>query len=71
MYVLYHIAFNSTHECYFIDIVECSTGDHNCTQNEQCVNRLGTFICECVRGYELFNGNCEGTLTCYIASYGR
>ena len=45
----------------YIDIDECSTGDHNCTQNHlQCVNRPGTFICECVTGYELLNGTCEG-----------
>ena len=43
-----------------IDIDECSTGDHNCTQNQQCVNMPGTLICECVSGYELLNGNCEG-----------
>ena len=43
-----------------LDIDECSTGDHNCTQNQQCVNMLGTFICECIGGYELVNGNCEG-----------
>ena len=43
-----------------LDIDECSTGVHNCTQNQQCVNMPGTFICECVSGYELLNGNCEG-----------
>ena len=43
-----------------LDIDECSTGDHNCTQNQQCVNMPGTFICECVSGYELVNGICEG-----------
>ena len=39
---------------------ECSTGVHNCTQDQKCVNRLGTFICECASGYELINGICEG-----------
>ena len=44
-----------------LDIDECSTGDHNCTQNHlQCVNMPGTFICECVSGYELVNENCQG-----------
>ena len=44
-----------------LDIDECSTGVHNCTQNHlQCVNRPGTFICECSSGYELLNGICEG-----------
>ena len=45
-----------------LDIDECSTGVHNCTQNQhvQCVNSPGTFICECVSGYKLLNGTCEG-----------
>ena len=43
-----------------LDIDECSTGDHNCTQNQQCINEPRTFICKCVNGYELVNGTCEG-----------
>ena len=39
---------------------ECSTGNHNCTQNQQCVNRNGTFISKFINGYELVNGICEG-----------
>ena len=45
-----------------LDIDECSTGEHNCTQNQQCVNRPGDYQCECISGYELLNGNCEGNL---------
>ena len=44
-----------------IDIDECATGGHNCTQNQRCVNRPGSFICECVSGYRLLNGICEGS----------
>ena len=47
--------------CHYIDINECSTGVHNCTQNQQCVNRPGDYECECVSGYELVNETCEGT----------
>ena len=43
-----------------LDIDECSTGDHNCTQNQQCVNKNGTFICECISGYRLSGGTCRG-----------
>ena len=43
-----------------LDIDECSTGDHNCTQNQWCVNEPGTFNCECFSGYELVNGVCKG-----------
>ena len=45
-----------------LDIDECSTGEHNCTQNQQCVNRPGDYQCECISGYELLNGNCEGNV---------
>ena len=51
-----------------LDIDECSTGDHNCTQNQRCVNRNGTFICECVSGYRLLNRICEGNKTSYVLS---
>ena len=45
-----------------LDIDECSTGEHNCTHNQQCVNKPGDYQCECVSGYELLNGNCEGNI---------
>ena len=44
-----------------LDIDECSTGVHNCTQNQQCVNRPGDYECECVIGYESVNKICKGT----------
>ena len=43
-----------------LDIDECTTGVHNCIQNQQCVNRPGNYVCECLIGYELLNGTCEG-----------
>ena len=48
-----------THDV-LLDIDECSTGVHNCTQNQQCVNRPGDYECECVSGYELVNEICQG-----------
>ena len=50
---------NDTHNI-FLDIDECTTGTHNCTQNQQCVNSPGSFVCECISGYELLNELCEG-----------
>ena len=44
-----------------LDIDECTTGVHNCTQNQQCVNRPGSFICECASGYEPSNGGSKTT----------
>ena len=50
------------------DIDECSTGDHNCTENhlQQCVNRPGIYECVCVSGYELLNGTCIGNQNSYL-----
>ena len=45
-----------------IDIDECTTGVHGCLQNQQCINRPGNYVCECVTGYELLNGTCEGNI---------
>ena len=55
---IYHY-LNTKH---YADIDECSTDVHNCTQNQQCVNRPGDYECECVSGYELVNGICEGNI---------
>ena len=56
--------------CNYIDIDECSTGVHNCTQNQRCVNSPGSFICECISGYGLTNGVCEGdNCICSYVSY--
>ena len=40
-----------------LDIDECSTGDYNCTQFQQCVNWPGDYQCVCVNGK---NGTCKG-----------
>ena len=49
-----------------IDINECTTGTHNCTQNQRCVNTPGNFMCKCVSGYEFSNGVCKGTLKYFL-----
>ena len=46
----------------FLDIDECSTGVHNCIQNQQCVNTPGDYECECISGYRLVNETCEGNM---------
>ena len=45
---------------HVLDIDECTTGTHNCTQNQRCINSPGFYVCECAIGYELINGTCEG-----------
>ena len=42
------------------DINECNDNNGNCLENSNCVNILGSFTCECQRGYEMINGECTG-----------
>ena len=49
-----------------LDIDECSTGDHNCSQRQKCINRIGDYICVCASGYELLNDVCEGKIFCKL-----
>ena len=42
----------------YVDIDECTTGIHNCTQ--RCVNTPGGYDCECFSGYEMIAAICEG-----------
>ena len=46
--------------CY-VDVDECTTGVHNCTQDQRCVNIPGGYDCECCSGYEKIGGVCGGT----------
>ena len=47
----------------FSDINECEKGTHDCAGTlAQCVNRPGTYICQCPNGYQLNQATrqCEG-----------
>jgi hypothetical protein len=54
----------------FLDINECFTGSHDCSNNAECVNSYGTFHCKCNAGFtgdgQLCHGNC---LFIYIYIY--
>ena len=45
---------------FFTDINECDDNDGGCTSNSNCVNILGSFECQCQRGYEMMEGECRG-----------
>lgn len=33
------------------DVDECADGSHTCSDNENCINTVGSFICSCKNGY--------------------
>ena len=46
----------------YLEIDECTTGNHNCKSNEHCVNKPGGFICECASGFKSVDNACEGIM---------
>ena len=42
------------------DIDECTAGSHNCSQNAQCVDDAGSFICQCLTGFTGDGFTCAG-----------
>ncbi|XP_077996691.1 uncharacterized protein LOC144449999 [Glandiceps talaboti] len=49
-----------------IDINECTTGDHNCTVLEKCVNKEGTFKCVCLSGFGGSGDGCQDVDECAV-----
>ncbi|XP_069142650.1 fibulin-1-like isoform X5 [Argopecten irradians] len=48
-----------------VDIDECSRNLDDCKDNQECINRPGSFICNCQRGYRVgMDGNCEDINEC-------
>ncbi len=42
------------------DINECTSEQHNCHQDANCINLKGSFNCTCKRGYRGNGVSCEG-----------
>ena len=43
-----------------LDTNECETSNGGCTENSYCINTLGSFECQCERGYEMMTDGCTG-----------
>ena len=57
------VCFNISYICIVSDINECDLNTHNCSNNTECYNTNGSFVCNCSDG---FSGNgviCEGKQT--------
>lgn len=49
--------------CIHADVNECTTGEHNCNLNADCINSIGNFSCRCRVGYNGDGVNCcKGTI---------
>ena len=60
-------ADSRTSKC--VDIDECTQGTHDCSQGQRCINRPGSFICNCPEGYRLSSGDkCQDVDEC---AYGN
>ena len=52
--------------CYssLLDVDECIEGTHDCDNaTEYCLNRKGSFNCECTDGYRKKASSCQGKLS--------
>ena len=47
---------------FCVDIDECVTGRHNCSENANCTNTNGSFTCQCKEGYTGDGVECEGMI---------
>ena len=43
---------------------ECETGSHTCTENEECFDTYGGYLCICREGFELTGLGCQDVNEC-------
>ena len=36
---------------FYADIDECTTGQHGCNENANCMNTLGSYVCQCFNSF--------------------
>ena len=52
------------HVSMTIDIDECETNQHNCSDRANCNNTIGSYDCQCKNGYNSsaeYEEECQGT----------
>ena len=47
---------------FFIDTNECVFGTNNCSENAECMDTTGSFICTCKPGFKGDGFNCIGSV---------
>jgi len=64
-FLIQHHSHTHTHTYIAIDATECTTGQHNCTENATCMEEVGFFRCVCPTGYQIDEdtyASCKGIL---------
>ena len=41
------------------DVDECKRRTYTCSTNEDCINELGSYSCQCKQGFEMIDGTCK------------
>ncbi|MEJ1274310.1 epidermal growth factor-containing fibulin-like extracellular matrix protein 1 [Cricetulus griseus] len=51
------------------DIDECTSGTHNCREDQVCINLRGSFTCQCLPGYQKRGEQCVDIDECTVPPY--
>lgn len=52
-----------TYDLHVLDVDECTTNRHNCSDRMDCIDTKGSYVCVCKEGYNFsigFEDECQG-----------
>ena len=52
-----------TYDLHVLDVDECATNRHNCSDRMDCIDTMGSYVCVCKEGYNVsigFEDECQG-----------